>query len=42
MTAYLNGFDYDIFISYGWAGAQEPDEGDRAGSEILRSASRPR
>jgi hypothetical protein len=29
MPAYLNGFDYDVFISYGWAGAQRPDEGDR-------------
>ncbi len=29
MPAYLNGFDYDVFISYGWAGAQQPDEGDR-------------
>ena len=29
MPAYLNGFEYDIFISYGWAGAQRPDEGDR-------------
>src|SRR4051794_2077501 len=29
MAGYLNSFEYDIFISYGWAGAQKPDEGDR-------------
>jgi hypothetical protein len=30
MPAYLDGFEHDVFISYGWAGAQRPDEGDRA------------
>lgn len=29
MPAFLSGFSYDVFISYGWAGAENPDEGDR-------------
>jgi hypothetical protein len=28
--AFLNGFDFDIFLSYGWSGNQQPDRGDRA------------
>ena len=26
---FLAGFEYDVFISYGWAGAETVDEGDR-------------
>jgi hypothetical protein len=26
---FLEGFEYDVFVSYGWAGAEKVDEGDR-------------
>jgi hypothetical protein len=29
MTAYLRDFEYDIFLSYGWAGLEDPGRGDR-------------
>ena len=28
--AFLGSFEYDIFLSYGWAGNRTPEEGDRA------------
>lgn len=28
--AFLGSFEYDIFLSYGWAGSRTPEEGDRA------------
>ena len=29
MAGFLQSFDYDIFLSYGWAGNLLPEEGDR-------------
>lgn len=26
---FLGGFEFDLFISYGWAGAEQPNQGDR-------------
>jgi len=38
--AFLPGFEYDVFLSYGWSGNQLPTQGDRAWiAEIVRRLS---